>query len=110
MANEELEKRYGKAYINEDLLDMVLKARKGNEVLKDDSFKVWEREDELTPAEKRYWSELGRSIEQFSKDEFAVVVYVAIQNYPEMVFQLLMEEYLVNKERKEKKYDNRENV
>jgi len=26
------------------------------------------------------------------------------------VFQLLMEEYLVNKERKEKKHDNRENV
>ena len=103
MANEELEKRYGKAYINEDLIDAVLKARE-SEVLQDDSFKVWERD--LTPAEQRYWSELGRSIEQFSKDEFAVVTYVAIQNYPEMVFQLLMEEYLVNKERKNKKDEN----
>ena len=98
MANEELEKRYGKAYINEDLIDAVLKARQENEALHDDSFKVWERD--LTPAEKRYWSELGRSIEQFSKDEFAVVTYVAIQNYPEMVFQMMMEEYLVNKEAK----------
>ena len=97
----ELEKIYGKAYINQELLDMVLKARQESEVLHDDSFKIWERE--LSVGEKRYLSELGRSIEQFSKDEFAVVVYVAIQNYPEMVFQLMMEEYLVNKERNSKK-------
>ena len=93
----ELERLYGKPYINEELIDAVLKARQENEILQDDTFKVWENED-LTAAERRYWSELGRSIEKFSKEEFAVVTYVAIQNYPEMVFQMLMEEYLINKE------------
>lgn len=97
----ELEKIYGKPYINEDLIDRVLKARQDNELLQDDSFKVWENED-LTAGEKRYWSELGRSIENFTKEEFAVVTYVALQNYPEMVFQIVMEEYLSNKEKSER--------
>ena len=93
----ELERVYGKPYINEEMIYAVLKARQESEILQDDTFKVWENED-LTAAERRYWSELGRSIEQFSKEEFAVVTYVAIQNYPEMVFQMLMEEYIINKE------------
>ncbi len=97
----ELEKIYGKPYINEELIDQVLKARRESELLQDDTFKVWEN-DELTQEDKRYWSELGRSIEKFTKEEFAVVTYVAIQNYPEMVFQMLMEEYLINKEGNEK--------
>jgi len=94
---------YGKPYINEDLLKMVSKART-TEVLHDDSFKVWEKDDEeFTVNEKRFLSELGRQIELYGRDEFAVLVYVAIQNWPEMVFQLMMEEYLsktVNKENK----------
>ena len=97
----ELEKIYGKPYINEDLIDKVLKARQEDELLQDDSFKVWENE-EVTTGEKRYWSELGRSIEKFSKEEFAVVPYVALQNYPEMVFQIMMEEFLSNKEKSER--------
>ena len=98
---DELEKIYGKPYINEDLIDKVLKIRKESELLQDDSFKVWEKDD-LTTGEKRYWSELGRSIENFTKEEFAVVTYVALQNYPEMVFQIVMEEYLSNKEKSER--------
>ena len=95
--NKELERLYGKPYITEDLLDVVVKTRKENETLHDDSFKIWERE--LSINEQRDLSELGRQVEKYSKDYFAVIVYVAIQNYPEMVFQLLMEEYLKNKER-----------
>lgn len=97
----DLERRYGKPYVNQELVDKVLKAREEEERLHDDTFKIWENEDQLA-KEKRYWSELGRSLENFSKEEFAVVVYVALQNYPEMVFQLLMEEYLTNKEGNEK--------
>ena len=106
----ELEKIYGKAYINEDLLDMVIKARhsEDNEVLHDDSFKDlldadW---DELDVNEKRYLSEFGRQIERYSKDEMAVIVYEAITLYPEMVFQLMMEEYIKNKECKNESSKN----
>lgn len=94
----DVEKMYGKPYINQDLLDKVLFAR-NNDLLQDDSFKVWEKE-ELSAGEKRWLSELGRQIENLTKDEFAVIIYVAIQNYPEMVFQLMMEEYINNKENK----------
>ena len=97
----ELEKRYGKPYINQDLVDKVLKAREC-EKLHEDDWKVWENEDELSTKEKRYWSELGRSLENFTQEEFAVVTYVALQNYPEMVFQIVLEEYLSNKEKSEK--------
>ena len=99
MSTNEIEKLYGKPYINQELLDKVLSTR-NNDLLHDDSFKVWEKED-LSPGDKRWLSELGRQIENLTKDEFAVIVYVAIQNYPEMVFQLMMEEYLNNKEAKE---------
>ena len=87
---------YGEPYINQDLCKRVL-AAKEQERLHEDSFKVWEKED-LSVNEKRYWSELCRSLQNFTIEEFAVAVYVAIQNYPEMVFQLMMEEYLINKE------------
>ena len=100
LEKNELEKIYGKPYINEDLIDKVLKAREESELLQDDSFKVWE--NGVSAGEKRYWSELGRSLEKFSKEEFAVVTYVALQNYPEMVFQIVMDEYLTNKEKSER--------
>ena len=96
----ELERIYGKPYINEELLEKVLKA-KTNDRLHDDSFKVWEHQDTFSAADKRWFSELSRSIERLSEDEAAIVVYTAIQNWPEMVFQLLLEEYLINKEENE---------
>lgn len=101
MFKDELEKIYGKPYINEDLLDKVMQAR-SNELLHDDSYKIWEHRDEFSEADKRWFSELGRSIENLSQDEMAVIVTVAVENYPEMVFQIMMEEYLsvINKERK----------
>jgi len=100
MSNEDLEKIYGKPYITEDVLEAVVKAR-DDDILHDDSFKIWERE--LSVNEQRYLSEFGRQVEKFTKEEFAVVVYVALMNYPEMIFQMMMEEYLKNKERKTKK-------
>ena len=105
MSKSELEKIYGKPYINQDLIDAVA-VTMDNSKLNDDSFKVWERADEFSIKEKRYWSELGRSIEQFTKEEFAVVTYTAILNYPEMVFQLLLEEYLNNLNNKERNSNN----
>ena len=101
----ELEKRYGKPYINQELAEKVMKARE-QELLHEDSWKVWEK-DGLSVSEKKYWSELGRSIEKFTQEEFAVVTLVAVKNFPEMVFQILMEEYLsvVNKEDKKNEND-----
>ena len=105
MSNEDLEKIYGKPYITEEVLDAVVKAR-DDDILHDDSFKIWERE--LSINEQRYLSEFGRQVEKFTKDEFAVVIYVALLNYPEMVFQMMMEEYLNNKERKKKNEDSKD--
>ena len=81
--------------INHALLDRVLKAREDN-LLHDDSFKMWERD--LDVDEQDELLQLGKIIETFTEEDFAVVVLVAIQNFPEMVFQLMMEEYLNNKE------------
>ena len=96
--DKELIKKYGEPYINKDLLEKVLKARE-NELLQDDSWKIWEKE--LNTNEQRYLSDLCRKLENFSKEELAVATIVAVKNFPEMVFQIMMEEYLsVIKERK----------
>lgn len=92
-------------YINHVLLDRVLQIKE-SESLHDESFKVWEKE--LSPLQEVKLSQLGRMMESLSKEEIAVVALIAVQNYPEMVFQILMEEYLINKERKNKKHENNE--
>lgn len=97
----------GKPYINQKLIDRALEMRE-SELLHDDSFKIWEKGLEV--QEKRYLSELGRQIEKFSKEEIAIVVLVAVQNFPEMVFQILMEEYLDNKKKGEKNNENRKDI
>ncbi len=91
-------------YINHVLLERVLQIKE-SESLHDDSFKVWDKE--LSPLQEVKLSQLGRMMESLSKEEIAVVVLIAVQNYPEMVFQILMEEYLINKERKKKNEDSR---
>ena len=91
-------------YINHVLLDRVLQIKE-SESLHDDSFKIWDRE--LSPLEEIKLSKLGRMVETLSKEEIAVITLIAVQNYPEMVFQILMEEYLFNKERKKKNEDSR---
>ena len=95
-------------YVNQELLDRVLKAKEYAR-LHDDSFKIWEKEA-LEANEKRYLSNLGKCLQNTTQEELAVMVLVAVQNYPEMVFQIIMEEFLVNKERKDKKHDDRKDV
>ena len=90
--NKELVKKYGEPYINQDLLEKVLKARK-NELLQEDSWKIWEKD--LNINEQRYLSDLCRKLENFSQEELAVATIVAVKNFPEMVFQIIMEEYLL---------------
>ena len=98
MVDKETIRKYGEPYINEDLLEKVLKARK-NELLHEDSWKIWEKE--LDVNEQRYLSDLCRKIENFSQNELAVAIIIAVKNFPEMVFQIMMEEYLsVIKEKK----------
>lgn len=94
-------------YINHILLERVLQIKE-SELLHDDSFKVWNKE--LSPLQEVKLSQLGRMMESLSKEEIAVVVLIAVQNYPEMVFQILMEEYLINKERKNEDGKDGKNV
>lgn len=92
--------------INHVLLDRILQIKE-SQYLHDDSFKIWE--DELSDVQKIKLTRLGEMAESLSKEEIAVLVLIAVQNYPEMVFQIMMEEYLVNKEGN-KRNENRKNV
>ena len=96
--------RENEPYINQSLLDRVMKARE-DEYLHDDSWKVWERD--LDVQEARHLSELCRQMESFTQEDLAVATIVAVKNFPEMVFQIMMEEYLsvVNKD-KERTHKN----
>ena len=85
-------------YINHVLLDRVLQIREKESIeLCDESYKIWDKE--LSPLQEVKLSQFGKMMETLSKEEIAVAVLIAVQNYPEMVFQILMEEYLVNKEK-----------
>lgn len=97
---DEFERRYGKPYINEELLEQVLKAKE-NTRLHEDSWKIWEKD--LDIKEQRYLSQLCRSFENFTQEELAVATIVAVENFPEMVFQIMMEKYLSVVNNKEKK-------
>lgn len=92
---------YGKSdvLINHVLLDRILEI-KHNNYLHDEEFCIEELVEDIK------LTRLGEMVESLSKKEIAAIVLVAIENYPEMVFQIMMEEYLVNKERNEKKNDD----
>ena len=92
-------RKYGEPYINEDLLEKVLKVRQ-NELLHEDDWKIWEKE--LDVNEQRYLSQFCRQLENFSQNELAVATIVAVRNFPEMVFQIVMEEYLSMREKEKK--------
>ena len=83
--------------INQVLLDRVLQIKQ-NEFI-NNNYEEWKEE----LIEKIKLTRLGEMVESFNKDEIAVVILVAIENYPEMVFQIMMEEYLLNKERMKSK-------
>lgn len=94
---------YGKSevLVNQVLLDRVLQIKQ-NEFL-NNNYEEWKEE----LIEKIKLTRLGEMVESFNKDEIAVVILVAIENYPEMVFQIMMEEYLLNKERMKSKNERR---
>ena len=102
MSDKELIEKYGKPYIDQNFLDKVENAiDENNERLHEETWKIWDRE-KLDPDMQRYLCELGRKFENFSQVDLAVATIVAVKNFPEMVFQIVMEEYLsaINKEKK----------
>ena len=98
--NKEDIRKYGEPYINEDLLEKVLKAKE-SKLLHEDDWKIWEKKLDIN--EQRYLSQFCRDLENFSQEELAVATIVAVKNFPEMVFQIVMEEYLSMRE-KEKEH------
>lgn len=96
---------YGKSdvLINHVLLDRILEI-KHNNCLHDEEFDVEDLIEEIK------LTRLGEMAESLSKKEIAAIVLIAVENYPEMVFQIIMEEYLLNKERNEKRNERRKDV
>lgn len=86
---------YGKCevLINKILLDRVLDIKHSN-AFQDES--LWE-EDLI---EQIKLTRLGEMVESLNKDELAALVLVALERYPELVYQILFEEYKKNKENK----------
>lgn len=100
MSDKELIERYGKPYIDQEFLDQVEKAI-DSDLLHEETWKIWDRE-KLDPDMQRHLCELCREFENFSQEDLAVATIIAVKNFPEMVFQIMMEEYLsvINKEKK----------
>ena len=90
---------YGKSdvLINHVLLDRILQIKQ-NHFLQDD-YEEWKEE----LIEEIKLTRLGEMAESLTEKELAVLVLIATENYPEMVFQIMMGEYLLNKERNENK-------
>ena len=89
---------YGKSetLINHVLLDRVLKIKHEN-FLHDET--LWQEK----LIEEIKLTRLGEMAESLSEKEMAVMILIAVQNYPELVFQILAEEYLLNKEKGDKR-------
>ena len=96
---------YGKSdlLINHILLNRVLEIKHNNS-LHNEEFDVEDLIEEIK------LTRMGKMAESLSEKEMAVLILIAVQNYPEMVFQIMMEEYLLNKERNEKKDERRKDV
>lgn len=82
--------------INHVLLERILEIKHSN-YLHDESL----CNEEL--IEQIKLTRLGEMAESLSKEEMATLVLIAVQNDPEMVFQILMQEYLINKDMKGRK-------
>lgn len=91
---------YGRSevLINQVLLDRIIEIKQ-NDFLNGDSYEEWKEE----LIEKIELTRLGKMAESLNEDELAVLVLIAVENNPELVFKIMLGEYLVNKERKEKK-------
>ena len=90
----ELERRYGKSYIDNELMDRVDFIREDT-ILHDDTWKTWEKR--LGDQEARELSDWCRTLQGLSQSELAVATIVAMENYPFMVLQIVAE-YIINKE------------
>lgn len=84
--------------INQSLLDRVLQI-KHNSFSHSESYDTWKAD----LIEKIKLTRLGEMVESLDEDEIAVIIIMAIQNHPELVFRIMMEEYLVNKEKEKKR-------
>lgn len=98
---------YGKSevLVNQVLLDRILQIKQ-QKFLNGDSYEEWKEE----LIEKIKITRLAEMIESFNEEEIAALVLVGVEKYPETVFQIVLGEYLVNKERKQDKNENRKNV
>ena len=83
--------------INQVLLDRILQIKQ-KEFL-NGNYEEWKEE----LIEKIELTRLGKMAESLNEDELAVLVLIAVENNPELVFKIMLGEYLVNKERKKKK-------
>ena len=83
-------------------MDRILKIKHDN-YLHDEEYDIEELIEQIKITR------LADMIKSLSEKEIAAIVLVAIENYPEMVFQIMMEEYLFNKG-KEKKNANSKNI
>jgi hypothetical protein len=83
-------------------MDRILKIKHDN-YLHDEEYDIEELIEQIKITR------LADMVKSLSEKEIAAIVLVAIENYPEMVFQIMMEEYLVNKG-KEKKNANSKNI
>lgn len=79
--------------INQVLLDRVMQIKEKESINKPKIL-----EDDL--VEQIKLTRLGKMIETCTEEEMIVLILVAVKKYPGIVFDILREEYLVNKERK----------
>lgn len=79
--------------INQVLLDRVIQIKQKESFNRSSIL-----EEDL--VEQIKLTRLGEMVESFNQEEMAVLVLVALERYPEMVYQILFEEYKKNKESK----------
>lgn len=86
--------------INQTLIERVLQIKENESI---NQTKILE--DDL--VEQIKLTRLSKMFETCSEEEIIVLILIAIKKYPELVFQILREEFILNKERNGKKNANR---
>lgn len=86
--------------INQTLIERVLQIKEKESI---NQTKILD--DDLT--EKIKLTRLSKMFETCSEEEIIVLILIAVRRYPELVFQILGEEFILNKERNGKKNADR---
>lgn len=86
--------------INQALIERVLQIKENESI---NQTKILD--DDL--VEQIKLTRLSKMFETCSKEEIIVLILIAVRKYPELVFQILGEEFILNKERNGKKNANR---